>query len=503
MLNLSNDLNALGKPARSFLKREHRMFIDGEFVKSVSGKTFETLDPSTSAAIASIPEGSAEDVDRAVKAARAAFDHGPWPHLKPADRERRILKLAVLLENNAQEFAELESVNSGRSVFGTRLFDVDLSVDYLRYMAGWSTKIEGRTITPTVPYVPDGNFFAYSRREALGVIAGITPWNVPLGQFIWKLAPALATGCTIVLKPAEQTSLTALRFAELMAEADIPKGVVNIVTGFGHVVGAALVEHPGIDKISFTGSTEVGIKIGEIAARNMKKSTLELGGKSPVIVFEDADLDIAIPGAAWAIYGNHGQNCCAGSRLYVQEKIFDKVASGVADIAKAIKLGPGLNPETEMGPLVSPTQQNRVMSYIESGLSEGGELLAGGARPDHPGCYVEPTVMVNTNERMKLVEEEIFGPVLVAMPFKDEADAIARANDTKFGLGASIWSTNVNTIHRVSPQLAAGTVWINTHNILDMAVPFGGMKNSGIGHELGEEAVLHHTKLKVNMMSLS
>lgn len=502
MMNLSNDLSALGDASRAFLGREHRMLINGDFVSSASGETFETLDPSTAEVVASVPAGSAEDIDRAVLAARAAFDHGPWPRLKPADRERRILKLADLLERNAQEFAEIESVNSGRSIIGTRLFDVDLSVDYLRYMAGWATKIEGRTMTPTVPYVPDGNFFAYSTREPLGVIAGITPWNVPLGQFIWKLAPALATGCTIVLKPAEQTPLTALRFGELLAEADIPDGVVNIVTGLGHAAGAALVDHPGIDKISFTGSTEVGIKIGESAARNMKKSTLELGGKSPVIVFDDADLDVTIPGAAWAIYGNHGQNCCAGSRLYVQEKIFEKVVGGVADIAKAIRLGPGLNPATEMGPLVSPVQQDRVLGYVQSGLSEGGELLAGGKRPVHPGCYVEPTVMVNTNEQMKLVQEEIFGPVVVAMPFKDEAEVIERANATRYGLGASIWSTNINTVHRVSPQLAAGTVWVNTHNVLDLAVPFGGVKHSGIGHELGEEAVLHHTKLKVNMMSL-
>ena len=503
MASLSNDLNLLGPAARSYLEREdYRMLIDGEFVTSASGETFETLDPSTSEVIANVPAGSAEDIDSAVTAARAAFDHGPWPGLKPADRERRILKLAALLEANAQEFAEVESVNSGRSVIVTRLFDVDLSVDYLRYMAGWATKIEGRTMSPSVPYVPDGKFFAYSTREPLGVIAGITPWNVPLGQFIWKLAPVLATGCTIVLKPAEQTPLTALRFGELLAEADIPNGVVNIVTGLGHVAGAALVEHPGIDKVSFTGSTEVGRRIGEIAARNMKKATLELGGKSPVIVFDDADLAMTIPGAAMAMYGNHGQNCCAGSRLYVQEKIFDKVAAGVADIAKAIRLGPGLDQSAEMGPLVSPAQQERVLGYVESGLSEGGELLSGGSRPEHSGCYVEPTVMVNTNEQMKLVQEEIFGPVLVAMPFKDEAEVIKRANSTRYGLGASIWSTNVNTIHRVSPKLAAGTVWVNTHNILDMAVPFGGVKNSGIGHELGEEAVSHHTKLKVNMMSL-
>ena len=500
---LSNDLTSLGEAASAFFQRDHGMLINGQWESALNGETIDAIDPSTCSVVSAVPAAQASDVDRAVKAAREAFDGGPWPRMKPVDRERRILKLADLLEANATEFSEIESVNSGRSLFGTRAFDVDMSVDYLRYMAGWATKIEGRTIQPSARYVPDGRFFSFSTYEPLGVVAGITPWNVPLGQAIWKIAPVLATGCTIVLKPAEQTSLTALRFGELLAEADIPPGVVNIVTGLGQVAGAALVEHPLVDKIGFTGSTEIGRSINQIAARDMKKVTLELGGKSPVIVFDDADLDLAIEGAAWAIYGNHGQNCCAGSRLFVHKSIFDKVVSGVAQVAESIHLGAGLDPSTEMGPLVSKRQQERVLSYIESGLNEGGVLATGGKSLDHPGCYVEPTVMVNTNDNMKLVREEIFGPVVVVMPFEDEAEVVERANDSVFGLGASVWTRDINVFHRMSPQLAAGTVWLNTHNVLDPAVPFGGMKNSGIGHELGEEAIKQHTNLKVNTLFLS
>ena len=463
---------------------------------ATDGADLAVYDPSSGEEIARVPDASEADVNLAVTAARKAFDSGPWPKLKPGERERMILKLADLLESNADEFAEIESMNSGRTVMNARLFDVNLSVDYLRYMAGWATKIHGKTVDLTVPYAPQMDFFAYTKREPIGVVAGITPWNVPLGQAIWKIAPALATGCTIVLKPAEQTPLTALRFAQLVSEAGLPDGVVNVVTGYGHKAGAALVDHPGVDKISFTGSTEVGKLIAVKAAAQFKKYTLELGGKSPVIVMEDANLDIAIPGAAWAIFGNHGQNCCAGSRLYVHRSIYDRVMQGVAEIAAAIRLGPGLDPATEMGPLVSREQQQRVLAYVQSGVDQGASVLVGGKALDHPGFYVQPTVLANISHDMKVVQEEIFGPVLVAAAFDDVEEVLVRANDTRYGLGASIWTENISRMHRLIPRLKAGTVWVNTHNVLDLAMPFGGLKDSGMGSELSEEAIYQHTQIK-------
>jgi phenylacetaldehyde dehydrogenase len=384
----------------------------------------------------------------------------------------------------------------------TKAFDVDLSVDYLRYMAGWATKIHGQTMNPSVPYVPGGKFFAMTVREPVGVVGAVTPWNVPLGQAVWKVAPALAAGCTIVLKPAEQTPLTALRFAQLVAEAGVPEGVVNVVTGYGEAAGAALVAHPGIDKISFTGSTEVGRLIGEAAARQMKRFTLELGGKSPMVVMADADLEVAIPGAAIGIFANHGQNCCAGSRLFVHSSIYERVIDGIARIARSLKLGPALSPDTQMGPLVSKVQQERVLGYIRSGESDGAKLIVGGKALPGPGAYVQPTILTDVKASMKCVREEIFGPVLAATRFDEVGEVIERANDTTFGLGASVWTESLNAAHWFVRQFKSGTVWINTHGVLDLAVPFGGIKQSGIGHELGEEAVNHHTHLKSVIASL-
>lgn len=503
MTKLRNDLSKLSDRNRSFLDAPQYMLIGGQWVGSSGGATFPVFDPTSSEQIARVPEAGPGDVDRAVRAARRALESGDWPAFKTAARERLILKLADLLEAHAKEFAELESVNSGRTLVNTRQLDVDLSVDYLRYMAGWTTKIHGKTVDVSVPYLAGKDFMAFTRREPIGVVAAITPWNVPLGQAVWKIAPALATGCTVVLKPAEQTPLTALKFGRLIAEAGIPDGVVNIITGHGESTGAALVAHPDVDKISFTGSTEVGQIIGENAAKGLKKVTLELGGKSPVIVFDDADLEIAIPGAAWAIFGNHGQNCCAGSRLYVHKRLYDRVVEGVAEIAAKIRLGPSLDPETEMGPLISTEQQQRVLSYIESGVSEGGRLLVGGHAAGLPGCYVEPTVVVNTNQKMRVVREEIFGPVLVAMPIEDESEALKLANDSPYGLAASVWTRDITRAHRFIRGLQAGTVWVNTHNVLDAALPFGGFKRSGIGRELGEEAIYHHTKLKAAVIALN
>jgi phenylacetaldehyde dehydrogenase len=500
--NMKNDLGRLSAKTRSFLAASHQMLIGAKRVSALSGKTFSVEDPTSGDVIARVPDAGALDVDKAVQAARQALEEGAWPRMKPVERERLLLRLADLLEQNAEEFAEIESINSGRTIPNTRAFDVDLSVDYLRYMAGWATKIRGHTFSPSVPYAPRTDFFSYTLREPVGVVGAITPWNVPLGQAIWKIAPVLATGCTMILKPAEQTPLTALRFAELVAEAGAPPGVINIVTGFGETAGAALVDHEGIDKIAFTGSTEVGHLIAERSARTLKRYTLELGGKSAVLVFPDADPAVAVPGTAMAIFGNHGQNCCAGSRIYVHRDIYEEHMAGVVDFAKKIRLGPSLDPATEMGPLVSMTQRKRVLQYVDSGVGEGAEVLTGGHGLTDSGAYVEPTVLCRVRPDMKVVQEEIFGPVLVASPFDDLNDVVRQANCTRYGLGASIWTRDVHKVQQLVPRLKVGTVWVNTHNVLDLAVPFGGVKSSGIGRELGEEAVLHHTELKTVTMSV-
>ena len=500
--DLRNDLKHLSPAVRNFLEKEHTLLIGGEQLLARSGKRLPVQDPTSGETIASVPAGEAEDVDRAVRAARMALESGPWSRMKPVERERRLIYLSALLEESADEFAQIESVNSGRTLPNTRAFDVDLSIDYLRYMAGWATKIRGHTFSPSVPYAPNAEFFSYTLREPVGVVGAITPWNVPLGQAIWKVAPVLATGCTMVLKPAEQTPLTALRFGDLLKEAGIPAGVVNIVTGTGESAGAALVDHEGVDKISFTGSTEVGHIIAAKCARTLKRYTLELGGKSAVIVFPDIDSDIAVPGTANAVFGNHGQNCCAGSRLYVHKSIFEKHMAALADLAQGIRIGSPLEPSTEMGPLVSLAQRERVLGYVRSGLDDGAKVVTGGKGITETGAYVEPTVLCDVNLSMKVVQEEIFGPVLVATPFDDIDDVLRQANATQFGLGASVWTTNINRAHYMIPRLKAGTVWINTHNVLDLAVPFGGVKRSGVGRELGEEAILHHTELKTVTMSL-
>lgn len=492
---LENDLSTLSRAALEFLSREHRMRIGGEW-RSGRGGPLDVLDPSSSERVAQVPSGDAQDVDLAVMAARRAFDRGPWPQMKPHRREELILKLADAVAANAVAIAEVEAVNSGRLMVNTRLFDVDLSVYVLRYFAGFATRIQGKTVDLSVPYLPDAEFTGYTRRDPVGVVAGIVPWNVPLCQAVWKAAPVLATGCTIVLKPAEQTPLTALWLAELAEQVGIPPGVINVVTGTGSVAGAALVAHPGVDKISFTGSTAIGKRIAAIAGGALKRCAVELGGKSPVVILEDADLEAAIPAAAWAIFGNHGQNCCAGSRLYVHERHFDAVIDGVASIARKIKLGPGLAPDSQMGPLISNAHKARVMGYIADARAAGATVLTGGGAPTARGSYVEPTVLTHVRSDMKAVREEIFGPVLVAMPFATHDEAIALANESSYGLGASVWTRDISTVHRFVKAFKVGTVWVNNHNVLDMAMPFGGLKDSGIGCELSEEAISSHTHLK-------
>src|SRR5450432_2085759 len=413
-----------------FVSKTRKMLINGKWVDAASGKTFPSYNPATGEILAHVAEGDREDIDRAVKSARAAFETGPWSKLTPSERGRLIWKLADLLEQNLEEFAELETLDNGKPLTVARAADVPLAVDLFRYMAGWATKIEGHTIPISVPYTPGAKYLAYTVREPVGVVGQIIPWNFPLLMAAWKLGPALATGCTIVLKPAEQTPLSVLRLGELFQEAGFPDGVVNIIPGYGETAGAALAAHPDVDKIAFTGSTEVGKLILHAAAGNLKKVSLELGGKSPNIVFADADVESTIAGASMAIFFNHGQCCCAGSRLYIEKHMFDEVVKGVANQARKIKVGPGFEPDTGMGPLVSLEQFNRVCGYLESGLSEGAEAVVGGKKKEGPGYFVEPTVMVKTNPNMKVVREEIFGPVVVASPFTDIDQIVAEANNS-------------------------------------------------------------------------
>ena len=480
----------------SFVSKTHKMLINGNWVEAASGKTFPTYNPATGEVLARIAEGDREDIDRAVKAARAAFETGPWRRFTPSERGRAIWKLADLLEQNLEEFAELETLDNGKPLKVARAADVPLAVDLFRYMAGWTTKIEGNTIPISVPYTPGAQYLAYTLREPVGVVGQIIPWNFPLLMAAWKLGPALASGCTVVLKPAEQTPLSCLRLGELIQEAGIPAGVVNIVPGYGETAGAALAAHPGVDKVAFTGSTEVGKLILQAAAGNLKKVSLELGGKSPNVVFSDVDLDAAIAGSASAIFFNHGQCCCAGSRLYVENSVFDKVVEGVSARAKKINLGSGFDPSTDMGPLVSEEQLNRVCSYLESGFSEGAKAVVGGSRRGDKGYFVEPTVLVNTAEKMKVVQEEIFGPVVTAIPFKNPEELVNQANDTVYGLAAGIWTRDIKKAHRLASQLRAGTVWVNCYNIFDAALPFGGYKQSGWGREMGHDALEMYTEVK-------
>jgi phenylacetaldehyde dehydrogenase len=486
----------LDRNVEEFLGVPRQLFINGQWADSASGRTFETPNPATGETLARVAEGEAEDIDRAVKAARRAFDEGPWGRMTPSERGRIIWRIGDLIYEHLDELAQLESLDNGKPFAVAQAADVPLAADLFQYMAGWATKIEGNTINISVPYMPGANFHSYTLREPVGVVGQIIPWNFPLLMAAWKLGPALACGNTVVLKPAEQTPLTALRLAGLMAEAGVPEGVVNVVPGFGETAGAALAAHHDVDKVAFTGSTEVGKLIANAATGNLKKVSLELGGKSPNIVFDDADPSSAIAGAASAIFFNHGQCCVAGSRLYVQEGSFDEVVDGVAEIAKSIKLGPGLEPGTQMGPLVSDEQLRRVTGLVDSGIAEGATALSGGGRHGNRGYFVEPTVLTNTHPEMTVVREEIFGPVVVATPFSDLDAVAAAANDTPYGLGAGIWTKDISKAHALAKKIRAGSIYINCYNVFDAALPFGGYKQSGWGREMGHEVLNNYTEVK-------
>ncbi len=485
----------LDRSVEQFIGAPRQMFINGQWMDAASGKTFETPNPATGETLARVAEGDAEDIDRAVRAARRAFEEGPWSRMSPSERGRIIWRIGDLILEHTDELAQLESLDNGKPFAVAQAADVPLAADLFHYMAGWATKIEGNTINISVPYMPGANFHSYTLREPLGVVGQIIPWNFPLLMAAWKLGPALATGNCVVLKPAEQTPLTAILLAQIIAEAGVPDGVVNVVPGFGETAGAALAAHNDVDKVAFTGSTEVGKLIVTAATGNLKKVSLELGGKSPNIVFDDAD-DGAIEGAANAIFFNHGQCCVAGSRLFVQQSRFDEVVDGVAEIAKSIKLGSGLDEGTQMGPLVSDEQFRRVTGYLESGKADGATALTGGGRFGDKGYFVEPTVLTNTSPSMKVVREEIFGPVLVASPFTDLEEIARVANDSEYGLGAGIWTKDISKAHALAKKIRAGTVWINCYNVFDASLPFGGYKQSGWGREMGHEVLEAYTEVK-------
>lgn len=487
----------------SWFGRKKNNLIGGKWVPAVSGKTFDVFNPADASVIARVADSDREDINRAVAAARRAFESGPWRRMTPSERGKFLWRVGDAILDHADELAELESVDNGKPRAVARVADIPLAADLFHYMAGWTTKIEGNTIPISVPYAPDAHFHAFTLREPVGVVGQIIPWNFPLLMAAWKLGPALAAGNCVVLKPAEQTPLSALRLGELMLELGLPEGVVNIVTGFGETAGASLASHEDVDKVAFTGSTEVGKLIVHAAAGNLKKVSLELGGKSPNIIFKDTpDLDAAVAGAADAIFFNHGQCCCAGSRLLVERDIFDDVVAGVSEKAKGIKLGPGLAADTQMGPLVSEEQLNRVTRYMNLGKQEGACYVTGGGRAGDQGYFVQPTVIKDVRDNMSIVREEIFGPVVVAESFNKPEELILKANQTQYGLAAGVWTRDIAKAHKVAAALKAGTVWINCYNVFDSALPFGGYKQSGWGREMGHDVLELYTQTKAVVVAL-
>ena len=475
-----------------------KLVINGEAVDAVSGKTFTTWNPATEEPICEVAEAGAEDVDRAVKAARAAFESGPWPRMKPAERQRILWKLGDLVLEHADELARLETLDNGKPITESRQADIPMVAGCFHYYSGWVTKLTGDTV-PVNPAL-----FTYTLREPLGVVGAIIPWNFPMIMVGWKCAPALAAGNTVVLKPAEATPLTAIRIGELALAAGLPPGALNIVPGPGRVAGEALVRHPQVDKISFTGSTEVGKHLMRLAADGVKKLTLELGGKSPNIVFADADPEAALRGATSGIYYGKGEVCAAGSRLLVERSIHDEFVAKLAERAKKLVPGDPLDPKTRLGALVNETQMKTVLGYVETGVKEGAKLLAGGQRQpvNGKGWFVQATVLDQVENRMRVAQEEIFGPVLAVIAFDDVDDAVRKANDILYGLAAGVWTKDVKKAHSVARRLQAGTVWVNTYNLYDPGMPFGGYKSSGFGRDLGAESMREYTQLKSVWMSI-
>jgi len=472
---------------RSF---QTKLLIDGKWQDSRSGRTFATINPATEEEIAQVAEGDAADIDLAVKAARQAFDTGPWGRIDARDRGRMLYKLADLIEANIDDLAALETLDNGKPIGESRHADLPLVVDCFRYYAGWADKIHGQTVPIR------GDYFCYTRREPVGVAGQIIPWNFPMLMVAWKWGPALAAGCTVVLKPAEQTPLSALRLGELAMEAGFPAGVINIVNGFGETAGDAIVKHPGVDKVAFTGSTEIGQLIMRNAAGTLKRITLELGGKSPNIVFADADMDRALDGAVLGLYLNQGQCCCAGSRLFVQDTAYDAFVERLGARVAARKQGDPFDPGTEMGPQVDKVQFDKVMSYIDKGKAQGARVVTGGERLGERGYFIKPTVFADVEDAMDIACDEIFGPVLSVIKFRDIEEVIRRANATDYGLAAAVWTRDIGKAHAIADRVRAGTVWVNCYDVFDAAAPFGGFKRSGIGRELGEKALENYTETK-------
>ena len=471
-----------------------RMYIDGKWLEAASGKTFDSINPSTGEVLASVAEGDAEDIDRAVSAARRAFN-GPWSKFKPFQRQALLLKLADLVEQHFDELAALDTLDMGAPISRTTGNKLR-ALGMLRYYAGQAVSIHGETIENSLP----GEYVSFTLKEPIGVVGAIIPWNGPLTATIWKIGPALATGCTVVLKPAEEAPLTPLRLAELCAEAGIPPGVVNVVPGFGETAGAALSSHPDVDKVAFTGSHLTGQKIVQASAGNLKRVSLELGGKSPDVVFADADLDAAVPGAGMAVFANSGQICSAGTRLFVEQKIYEEFTARVAAFSKTLRVGNSANPDTQIGPLVSAEQLDRVTGYLAIGRQEGARPLSGGARLTEgdmaKGYFVPPTVFADVKDDMRIAQEEIFGPVISAIPFSSIDEVVERANRTGFGLGSGVWTRDVTKAHQLARGIRAGSVWINCYQAMDPAVPFGGYKMSGYGRESGKQHVEEYLNVK-------